>query len=167
MVRREGPATGLKTRVLGCTDQSAELGIHRTQTGRRGSRLGRGERAEARCSTTTSSIGLATSATAPGRTAAGRCRRSRTTPCRPERRTHRHRPWPPQRPGRVSPRHRSRAPLRPGRGAPERASATALGRRCRPGRCRTGRRDGSPDCVTTAGPDTWRPDVSMGAVPGP
>jgi hypothetical protein len=89
--------------MLGCADRRAELGIHRTQAGRRGIRLGRGQWAEACCSTTTSPIDSATSATASGRSAAWLCRRARTTPCRPVRRTHRHHPWPPQRSGRGAP----------------------------------------------------------------
>ena len=61
--------------MLGCTDRRAELGIHRTQAGGRGIRLGRGHWAEACCSTTTSPIDSTTSATASGRSAAGLCRR--------------------------------------------------------------------------------------------
>jgi hypothetical protein len=90
--------------IVGCTDRSAKLGIHRTQAGRRGSRLGRDQRAEARCSTTTPSIDSVASATDPGRSAAGSWREvppGAHHPCRPVRRTHGHRPRPP-------PRQRSR-----------------------------------------------------------
>jgi hypothetical protein len=105
--------------LLGSTGRRSDLGIRQTQAGRRDSRLGSGQRAGARCSTATSRTDSATSATAPGRSAAGRCR--------PPRRT-----WP--RPGRSSHRHRTRPPLRPGRGAPagvgRPSSIIALGRRC-------------------------------------
>jgi hypothetical protein len=50
---------------------AAGLGIHRTQAGRRSSRLGRCQRAEAVCSTTTSPIDFATPTTAVGCSAAG------------------------------------------------------------------------------------------------
>jgi hypothetical protein len=68
------------------TGRRAGLGIHRTQAARRGSRLGRGHRAAASCSTTPSSIDSVTSSTAPCRSAAGRLRQPRTTLCRPGRR---------------------------------------------------------------------------------
>jgi hypothetical protein len=118
-----------------------------------GSRLGCGQRVEACCFETTSSIGLATSATAPGRSKAGRCRRSRTIPCWPERRfagdplakvPYRRSVWA-RCPSVTAPGRRC------GPGAVPRprllitrvrkpASAIALGRRCSlsPGRCRTG-----------------------------
>jgi hypothetical protein len=60
--------------LLGCTARRAALGIHRTQAGRRGSSIGCGQRAGARCTTTTPSIDSATSATVPGRPVAGWCR---------------------------------------------------------------------------------------------
>ncbi len=67
------------------------------------------------------------------RSAAGRFRRSRTSPCLPVRRTHRHRPRPPQQPGRGAPPTTTHLRFR------EPASTTALGSRCRLGRCRTTR----------------------------
>jgi hypothetical protein len=60
--------------LLGCTARRAVLGIHRTQARRRGSSSGCGRRAEARRTTTTPPIDCVTSATGPGRSAAGRCR---------------------------------------------------------------------------------------------
>jgi hypothetical protein len=121
--------------LQGCTARRAVLGIHRTQAGRSGSRLGRGQRVEARCSMATPSIDSATSATGPGRTAAGRCRPPSTTRRRPGRGS------PPAAvagPGAVPHRHRKRAMARcpardyssPGWGP---AAATAPGRRYEPG----------------------------------
>jgi hypothetical protein len=60
-----GPRKDLQ--LLGCIVWRAELGIHRTQVGQRGSRLGRGQRADARCSTTTPTINAVTSTTGPDR----------------------------------------------------------------------------------------------------
>jgi hypothetical protein len=156
--------------MLGCTARRAMLGIHRTQAGRSGSRLGRDQRAEARCSTTTPSIDSVTSATGPGRPAAGRCRPSRSARCRPGRgptRSHRHRTQPPL-------RARARCPtvtvpgstqrLRVGSGAPPAttqppagggpAAVTALGRRCEPGSVPLGPlpvRGWAADCAARCG----------------
>jgi hypothetical protein len=131
--------------LLGCTARRAVLGIHRSQAGRRGSGSGCGRRVDARRTTATSSIDSATSATGPGRSAAGRCR-----PCArpsagpggkpppplpaadagPGAVRHRHRPWAATAsPGAVPHRglrnpvwgtrrhHRTRPPLRAGAGA--------------------------------------------------
>jgi hypothetical protein len=137
--------------LLGCTARRAGLGIHRSQAGRRGSSPGRGLRVEARRTTPTPSIDSVTSATASGRSAAGRCRPC-AGPAPARARNHRHRPrplvrargWctavtvtgPLQRPGNGAPpgptipgrgprlRHRTRPPPRAGAGA-ARASGRA------------------------------------------
>ncbi len=165
--------------MLGCTARRAGLGIHRSQAGRRGSSPGRGWRVEARRTTPTPSFDSATSVTAPGRPAAGRCR-----PCAgpvPARaRNHRHRPrpllraqarctsvtatGPPRRPGGgASPgttnpgwgtrlRHRTRPPLRAGAGA-VRAAARAGPRG--PLRLRTSRSAGRHSGLWGSGSPDW------------
>ncbi len=182
--------------MLGCTARRAGLGIHRSQAGRRGSSSGRGWRVVARRSTSTPSTDSATSATVPGRLAAGRCR-----PCAgpvPARaRNHRHRPrpqlrararcttvtvtGPPQRPGSGAPP----GTTKPGWGnqpPPPCPAAAASRDRCRPGGAhgplslRTSRSagrhsglrgSGSPDWIATAGPGAARPDSRGGSGPGP
>jgi hypothetical protein len=172
-------------KLLGCTARHAVLGIHRTQAGRLGSRLGCGQQVEARCSTTTPSIDSNTSATGTGRSATGRCRPPRTIRCRPGREPTVIAPGPPLRPGRSAPpattyhragtrrRHRPRSPLRAGAGA-IRAVARAGPRgptdcaaRCGLPGCRSGREgDGSPDLIAIAGPGAIRPDVGGGGSAG-
>jgi hypothetical protein len=88
------------------------LGIHRTQTGRCCSRLGRGQRAarpaglRLRRRSTPPSPPPILAAVRPG----GAARRAPPL-CLPGRRAHRHRPRPPQRLGAVTHRHRYRPPL--------------------------------------------------------
>jgi hypothetical protein len=90
--------------MLGHTDRRAELGIHRTHAGRRG-RLGRDQRAEVHCSTTTSPIDSANSSTATGRVVAatrpGGAARRVPLQCRAGQRTHRHSTGPRSGPGAV------------------------------------------------------------------
>jgi hypothetical protein len=132
--------TGLS--LLGCTDWRAELGIHRTQAGRIGSSTDRGQRVEARCTTTTPAFYSVTSATDPAAPRPGGA--TRVLGQGPARvRNHRHRPRPPE-------RARARCPTVTVPGPPERArarcpaeddsassgepaSVTAPGRRSAPG----------------------------------
>jgi hypothetical protein len=105
--------TGLS--LLGCTDWRAELGIHRTQAGRIGSSTERGQRVEARCTTTSPAIYSVTSATDPAAPRPGGA--TRVLGQGPARvRNHRHRPRPPE-------RARARCPTVTVPGPPERARA--------------------------------------------
>jgi hypothetical protein len=101
------------SRLLGCTDRRAGLGIHRTQAGRSGSSFGRGQRAEARRTTTSPATYSVTSATDPAAPRPGGA--TRVLDHGPARvGNHRHRSRPPQ-------RARARCPTVTVPGPPERA----------------------------------------------
>ena len=178
MSRAESETSGLS--LLGCTDWRAGLGIHRTQAGRIGSSTERGQRVEARCTTTTPAIYSVTSATDPAAPRPGGA--TRVLGQGPARvRNHRHRPRPPE-------RARARCPTVTVPGPPERArarcpaeddsassgepaSVTAPGRRSAPGPVpgRTAVRPGGPvatDCAARGGSTGLHSGLRTGRIAG-